>query len=554
MKQKILIFVILLSCLSPSAYSKTKDNKKDSYYFEISKNLDIFNSLFRELDLFYVDSLKPEELVRSAIDKMLAGLDPYTVYIPESELEDLKTMTTGEYGGIGSLIIKRGDKILITDPYENMPAHKNGIKAGDYIIEVDGQKVKDKTSTEVSNMLRGQPGETVTLLIERSGESKNIKKEIVREKIQIKPIDFYDVYDGMAYIHLSGFTDKSNTELKKALAELKSKNNIEGLVLDLRGNPGGIIDESVHVCNLFLPKGQEIVSTKGKDKQFDKVYKTIREPFDLEIPIVVLVNGGSASSAEIVAGALQDLDRAVIVGSRTFGKGLVQTTRPLGYEDYLKVTTAKYYTPSGRCIQAIDYEHKDSDGYAKRIPDSLTNEFKTSHGRIVRDGGGIVPDVELKEPEVVDISYRLITDYLIFDYVTEYTQKHTKIGPLENFEFTDADYEDFKKFLKDKDFTYQLRSSSILKNLKEIAKLEGYGDIAEEEFKALEEKLSPDTDKDLDAFKESIKELISIEIAKRYYFQKGEMEETLKKDDGLKKAIEILKDKEQYSSILKNNT
>ncbi len=547
LKQKILSFILLFS-LTASSFAATAE--KQDRYFEIAKNLDIFNSLFRELDLFYVDSIQSQELVRSAIDKMLLGLDPYTTYIPESEIDDLKYMATGEYGGIGSVITQRGDRIIISEPYENMPAQRAGLKAGDSLVEVDGQKVKGKTTSEVSAMLKGEPGETVTVVVERPGDKKLIKKEIIREKIMLNPVDFYEVKDGIAYIHLSSFTDKASMEVKKALVDLKAKNEVTGLVLDLRGNPGGIIDEAVNICNFFIPKGKEVLATRGKDKQFDKVYKTLREPLDIETPMVVLVDGSSASAAEIVAGALQDLDRAVIIGNRTYGKGLVQTTRPVGYEAYLKVTTAKYYTPSGRCIQAIDYEHKDKNGYAAKIADSLIHEFKTTRGRIVKDGGGVAPDITLKEPETLDISYRLVSDFLIFDYATEYCQKHPQIPSVDKFVFTDSDYEDFKQFLKSKNFTYQLRSTTVLNNLKEIAKIEGYGDIAKEEFDALANKLKPDTDKDLELLKTSIEELLSQEIVKRYYYQKGEIQQSLKNDEGLAKAIEVLKDKAEYNKIL----
>ncbi|MDR0874329.1 MAG: S41 family peptidase [Prevotellaceae bacterium] len=511
---------------------------KNDRYFEISKNLDVFNSLFRELDLFYVDTIDAKTLVRSAIDNMLEELDPYTTYIPESELKDFEYMTTGEYGGVGALIGKKGDSIIILEPYENMPAQKNDLRGGDVITEINGKRLKNTSVTDVSEMLKGQPGEVVSVTVKRAG--KSIKKSIVREKIQINAVDYSAVYNNVGYIRLSGFTDKSSEELKRALTELKAKNELKGLVLDLRSNPGGIIDEAVNICSLFVPKGTAVVSMKGRDAQRDKTYKTLSEPIEATLPLVVLVNGMSASASEIVAGALQDLDRATIVGSRTFGKGLVQSTRAVGFNDYLKVTTAKYYTPSGRCIQEIDYEHKDEDGNAKRIPDSLTHEFKTAKGRTVRDGGGIAPDTLLAEPETLNITYRLVADYLIFDYVTAYVQKHPKIAPIDEFVYTDEEYEDFKKFLKQRKFTYELKSVELLKRLKDIIKIEGYAELSETEFAALEDKLKPDTDKDLEIFKTDIKELISIEIAKRYYYQKGEIRETLKYDEGLRKALEII--------------
>jgi carboxyl-terminal processing protease len=548
MRIKIIILSVICFFAASSLQAGTP---KESRNFEISKNLDTFISLFKELDLFYVDSIQPEQLIHSAINKMLAGLDPYTTFIPESELEDLKYMTTGEYGGIGAIISERDDKIIIIEPYEDMPAQKNDLRAGDIITEINGQKLKGKTSADASSMLKGQPGEKVTVTIERFGEKKPISKEIVREKIQENPVDFYSVYDDIAYIHLSGFKDKASSELKKALVELNTKHNLKGVVLDLRGNPGGIIEESIDISNLFLPKGQIIVSTKGKDKQWDRIYKATREAWNVEIPMAVLVDEGSASASEIVAGAMQDLDRAVIIGNKTFGKGLVQTTRPITFENYLKVTTAKYYTPSGRCIQAINYENRDKNGRALKIADSLIHEFKTTNGRIVKDGGGIEPDIKLEQPEILNITYTLLTDYLIFDYATKYRQEHQHIAPAEDFVFSDEDFEDFKTFLKSKDFKYELKSSTAFKTLQEIAKLEGYDEIAKEELEALELKLQPDTDKNLEQHKQQIIELISTEIVKRYYFKQGEITEALKHDDGLKKAIEVLKDKEHYNQILK---
>ena len=540
--KRIIITVALF--LSLTGFSYASSAEKESRNFEIIKNLDIFNTLLRELDLFYVDSIKPQEIITSAINEMLMELDPYTTYIPESEIDDFKHLVTGEYGGIGALITERNGRIMITDVYENMPAQRVGLKAGDYITAIDGKRIKNVSTTEASAMLKGEPGSVVTVVVERTGE-KMLLKKLVRQKIQMSAIDYFGVHNNIGYIYLSGFTEKSAAEVKKALVEMKSKHNLKGLVLDLRGNSGGIIEEAVSISNLFLPKGKEVFSTKGKNTQWDKIYKTTREPFDADIPMVVLVDGESASASEIVAGALQDYDRAVIIGNRTFGKGLIQTTRPVGYNSYLKVTTAKYYTPSGRCIQAIDYENKSG-----RIADSLMQEFKTAHGRIVKDGGGIMPDITLKEIETLDISYRLLADFIIFDYATQYYQKHPKIESIEAFEFTDEDFENFKEYLKSKDFAYQLRSNIALKSLREIAKIEGYDDIAKEEFDALEQKLMPDTDKDLEALKPTIKRFLGAEIAKRYYYRQGELQQALKSDEGFIKAMEVLNDRELYNKIL----
>ena len=527
-----------------SLLSFSHATEKESRSFEITKNLDIFNTLLRELDLFYVDSIKPQEIITSAINEMLMELDPYTTYIPESEIDDFRHLVTGEYAGIGALITEREGRILITDVYENMPAQRVGLKAGDYITAIDGKKIKNVSTTEASAMLKGEPGSVVTVVVERTSEQMLLKK-MIRQKIQMNPVDYFGVHNGIGYIYLSGFTDKSASEVKKALVEMKSKHDLKGLILDLRGNSGGIIEEAVNISNLFLPKGKEVFATKGKNTQWDKIYKTMREPFDAEIPMVVLVDEESASASEIVAGALQDYDRAIIIGNRTFGKGLIQTTRPVGYNSYLKVTTAKYYTPSGRCIQAIDYENKSG-----RIADSLMQEFKTAHGRIVKDGGGIMPDITLKEIETLDISHRLFADFIIFDYATKYYQQNPKIESIEAFEFTDDDFEDFKQYLQSKDFTYQLRSNKALSHLREIAKIEGYDDIAKEEFDALEQKLMPDTNKDLEALKPTIKRFLGAEIAKRYYYRRGEMQQALKNDEGFLKALEVLNDKDLYNKIL----
>ena len=521
-------------------------------YFEVSKNLDIFNSLFRELDLFYVDTIDVKALVRTAVDEMLESLDPYTSYISEEEIKEFEYITTGEYGGVGAIIGKKGDSIAVIELYENMPAHKNGIQTGDVITAIGGTRIAaTETTTAVSEMLKGEPGTSVTVSVKRAGEHKEITLEIVRENIQTDAVTYYNMYDSIAYIHLSAFTDKAYSELKRAFIELKTKHNPQGLIIDLRGNAGGIVDEAVSISSLFVPKGTEIVALRGKNSQWDNVYRTLREPMDVHIPIAILVDGMSASTAEILAGALQDLDRAAIVGSRTFGKGLVQSTRPLEFNSYLKVTTAKYYTPSGRCIQEIDYGHKDGEGHAGKIADSLTREFKTAHGRIVRDGGGVAPDIEIKEQETLNITYKLLTDYLIFDFVTNYIRRHGQTPPPpDEIALSDEEYAGFKNFLQTKNFAYTLKSSEILKALKDIIKLEGYGDLSADEFAALENKLQPDTDKDLEIFKDDIKKLICIEIAKRYYFQKGEIREALKYDNGLQRAVEVLKNKAEYAKII----
>jgi carboxyl-terminal processing protease len=523
---------------------------RDTRNFEITKNLDIYHSLFRELDLFYVDSIQPEKLIRSSIDDMLEGLDPYTVYIPEDDMEDFKFMTTGEYGGIGSLISQRDGFVMISDPYEGLPAAKAGLKAGDLLIEIEGKKLKDKTVSEVSDMLKGTPGTTFTLKVKQGGTEKIVEKQLTREKITINPVAYAGIIDGdIGYIRLSGFTDKASVETEKALKDLMAQ-GAKSIVLDVRSNPGGILDEAVNIVNLFVGKGNEIVSTKGKVKQWDKVYKTTREPIAADIPLVVLVNSGSASASEIVAGAIQDLDRGVVIGTRTFGKGLVQTTRNLSYNGKLKITTAKYYIPSGRCIQALDYSHRNEDGSVGRVPDSLISEFKTKNGRLVKDGGGVMPDVSVDFDRPGNVTIALVRNYLIFDYATEFSTMNPKISPASDFKITDDDYKAFKEYVKGKDFEYTIKSEELLVDLKKMLKAEGYGDMASKELLALESVIKHDVDKDLDAFRTEISELLSQEICKRYYFQRGEVEVALNSDVVITKAKEVIRSGKDYRKIL----
>ena len=544
-KFDIKYFLVLFFALFFSAISFSQSRRN----FEVSKNLDIYSSLLRELDLFYVDTVQIDKIVKSSIDKMLAELDPYTTYIPENETNDLRFMTTGEYGGVGSVITARKDgSIIFSEPYEGMPADKAGIKAGDILLEVDGIKLNGKSTVEVSQMLRGQPGTVVKVKFQHYGDTKYVIKEFTREKIQINPVAYYGIVgENTGYISLTQFTDKAVDEVKKAMLDLKKKHQITSLILDLRDNPGGIIDEAVKIANLFLPKSQLIVSTKGKVRQWDSEYRCANEPVDAEIPLVVLINGNSASASEIVAGAVQDLDRGVLVGARTFGKGLVQSTRELSYKAYLKVTTAKYYTPSGRCIQSVDYSHRNEDS----IPKNEVGEYKTRGGRLVTDGGGITPDVEISDNRKISITYYLYAENMISEFASEYVRKHKKIASPEEFELSDADYEDFKQFLKNNNFAYKLKSTELLKRLKELAEIEGYGEIASEDFNALEKTLSPNIEKDVELFKKDIVQLLGEEIVKRYYYQKGAIRYQLRNDTELEKALEILNDKERYDNFLK---
>jgi len=521
-------------------------------HFETSKQLDIFNALVKELDMFYVDTIDAKTTIRNGIDYMLSKLDPYTNYYPEEEMSDFKFMTTGEYAGIGAIITQRDGKVYISDPYEGMPAALAGLQAGDEILEIDGESLVGKTSTHASEKLKGQPNTIVKIKYQRPGEKKPQVVNITRKRIHIDPVKYYGVVkDSIGYIYFSNFTDQSAAEVKAVFEDLKKNQHITSLILDIRDNPGGLMNDAIQLVNMFVPKGEVVLSTKGKLKQWDRIYRTTQEPVDSEIPLVLLVNRGSASSSEIVAGALQDLDRAVVVGTRTFGKGLVQGSRELPYNGSIKITTSKYYIPSGRCIQAIDYSHRNPDGSVATVPDSLTSIFQTSKGREVRDGGGINPDFVVEAKKTPSIIYYLISEYIFFDFATEYKQAHQTIPPVAEFFITDEDYRQFKTFVKGKNFDYDRQSGKAITALKETMEFEGYMDIASEEFKALEDKLKPDLDRDLDLYKDIISKYLAQEIVKRYYYQKGEILEALKDDPDLEKAIEILSNKALYNETLK---
>ena len=466
-------------------------------------------------------------------------------------MEDYRFMTTGQYGGIGSLIRKDGDYIVITEPYEGFPAQKNDIRAGDVILEIEEQSIKGKSTSDVSEMLKGQPKTIVKLKLKRHGTTVPIEKNIEREEIKIPAVSYYTVInDSVGYINLSYFTVSAYMEVKKVLIELKEKHGITSIIVDLRGNPGGLLIEAVNITNLFVPKSEIIVSTKGKVKDWDKDYVAVMPPVDTQIPIVLLVNSGSASASEIIAGAVQDLDRGVVIGQRTFGKGLVQTTRPLSYNAKLKITTAKYYTPSGRCIQALDYTHRNSDGSVGKIPDSLITEFKTKNGRSVYDGGGITPDITLELEQLSNLSSSLFEKNLIFDFATEYSSKHFTIPAVSEFAITDEIYNELLVFLNSKDFDYTTQSEEELKKLTESAKKEKYYELVKNEIELLKTKLAHDKNKDLQVFKVEIKQLLFEEIISRYYFQKGRLQALLKDNPAINKAIAVLKDKTLYNSIL----
>jgi len=520
--------------------------------FEISKNLEILTSLYKELNTNYVDGANPSELMKTGIDAMLDKLDPYTVFIPESEIEDYRFMTTGEYGGIGSLIHKQGDYIIISEPYENAPAQKSGLKAGDKILKINDKTASGKSVEDVSAILKGQPGTSFKLVIERAGEPKPLTFEIVREKITVDPVPYYGMLEGggIGYIKLNSFTQTASADVKKALLDLKAKNNITGLVLDLRDNGGGLLTEAVNIVNLFVKRNELVVSTKGKQKDKNRSYKTNMEPVDLNIPLTVLVNGNSASASEIVAGALQDLDRAVIVGRRTYGKGLVQNVFPLSYNTQVKITVAKYYIPSGRCIQEIDYAHKDAKGNFDNIPDSLITAYKTLHGRTVYDGKGILPDVATDSSRLSTVSYNLITKYILFDYATQYAATHSTIAPASTFRLSDVDYNDFVAFTEKKGFDFQTVAERELETVKKAAMYENCWDAVKPQYDSMLEAITQHKKKDLIENKSEISVILEEEIVSRYYYQKGRILSSLSEDPELKSATEVLNNAAVYTSIL----
>ena len=522
----------------------------DDRNFQIAKNLEIFNSIVKELDMFYVDTIDPNKTIREGIDNMLYSLDPYTVYYPENDQDELEMMLKGSYGGIGSIIRYKPELkyTMIVEPYEGMPAAESGLKPGDLLLEIDGKDLKG--NSDVSTLLRGQVNTSFKLKVKRPGVKDPLEFTIVRRSIQMPTIPYYAMMDNqVGYINLNSFSGNPSKDFKKAFLDLK-KQGITSLVIDIRDNGGGLLEQAVEIANYFLPRGKVIVTTKGKVKQASSTYKTLREPLDLDIPIAVLVNSGTASASEILSGALQDLDRAFIIGNRTFGKGLVQVPRSLPYGGNMKVTTSKYYIPSGRCVQAIDYKHRNEDGSVGTIPDSLTSVFHTAAGREVRDGGGVTPDITIKQERLPNIVYYLLRDDLIFDYATDYCLKHPTIASAEDFKLTDADYEEFKKKVKAADFKYDQQSEKILKTLKEAAEFEGYMSEASDEFKALEKKLNHNLDRDLDYFSKDIKEILALEIVKRYYYKRGAIIEQLKGDKGMEEAVKVLTSPERYKEIL----
>ena len=538
------VMAVLIAVLTLSSVS-VKDKE-----FQIIKNMDIFYKLFQELNYFYVDETDPEKLIQDGINGMLNSLDPYTSFIPESELDDFAFMTTGRYGGIGALIRTAGKNTLIAEPYENFPAHKAGLMAGDTILEIDNKSISGLNIKQVSERLKGEPDTKVKITVQRPGQDKKMVFNVVRKEIKIDNVPYFGMINNYTgYIYLSNFTQDASEEVKNAVKNLKEQ-GAKGIILDLRSNPGGLLIEAVRIANIFVDKNVEIVSTHGKVKNWDKSYLTENKPVDTEISVAVLVNRGSASASEIVAGAIQDLDRGVIIGQRTFGKGLVQTTRPLKYNTRLKVTTAKYYIPSGRCIQAIDYSNRNEDGSVGTIPDSLISEFETRNGRKVYDGGGISPDIPVERKLYKRITSIIHSKGFIFDYATVFRVKNENIPSVDKFEITDEIYNDFKNFMAEKNFEYETESDLALKNLIEKAKNEKYYDKSKDAFENLEDKLDHDLNADLDLVRSEVSALLKQEIIGRYYFQKGQIRCGIMDDEYVDEAIRILSDQAHYDSLL----
>ena len=561
MRRNIFISIVIL-LLGTGAFAQEKQNN-----FEISKSIDIYNSLLRELNLNYVDEINPAELNEAAIDAMLSRLDPYTVFIPESEIESYKLMTTGEYGGIGALIQYDGEYVRISDPYEGWPAQKAGLQAGDVILEVNGVDTHKKNTEQVSELLKGQPGTDVTIKIRRYGSDKPLTKTLKREKVKIDNIPYATVFDnGIGYVSFSSFTKNAANEMKQHILDMKKDHDLKGLIIDIRGNGGGLLNEAVDIVNLFIPKGQPVVSTKGKAHNAGSLYTTNNKPIDEQLPLAILVDGGSASASEILSGAIQDYDRGVVIGQRTFGKGLVQNILPLTYNTQMKVTVAKYYIPSGRCIQEIDYskngKRKTENGKlgndtlnapvaTPATPDSLGKPFKTAAGRTVYEGHGIMPDVKMELPKYAPVTAYLYAKNLIFDYATKFVSEHKSIAPAKEYRIDDATYNDFMNFVKEKGFSYTTESEKKLAELMKMAKEENYFESIAPLMKALEQQLKADKENDLIKNRKDIEDLLRLEIVGRYYYQVGRIIASLENDDELQKAFEILLDKQQYESILR---
>lgn len=534
-KSTIIAFFLLVSF--QCVFSQLSENER----FDVTKHLDVYNSIVKELNLHYVDSLDMKDLGLNNINALTSSLDPYTTYIPEEDMLDFQFQTTGEYGGIGSIISMKDGQVIVLEPYEGMPADVMGLQPGDVILEIDGVSMKDQTTLYASERLKGLPNTIVKVKIQRIGEKKPREISITRKRIHVDQVAYYTVLEGgVGYIHLSGFMTESAQSVKAALLDLTQNHHINSLIFDVRDNGGGSVDECLEMLNFFLPKGELLLSMRGKSKQMDRTYRSTQEPLEPTLPLAVLVNHNSASASEIFSGAIQDLDRGIIIGQRTYGKGLVQSTRPLPYNGQLKLTISKYYIPSGRCIQAINYAKRNEDGSLSAIPDSLTNVFYTAKGRPVKDGGGILPDIVMDKDTIPTMLYYMEGDLIFFDFVSQWRQSHPKISSPADFEVTDELYEEFKEFVKKKDFTYDRQSEKVMASLKRIMEFEGYMDTASEEFQALENKLKPNLDGDLERHKDEISYWLGKQIMKQYYYNKGAIIYSLKMDEEVKRAIKEL--------------
>ena len=548
--KKVLISLLMVLLAAPAFAQIDRDHD-----FKTAKNMDIFNSIYKNLDLMYVDTLDAEEVVGNGIKAMLGSLDPYTTYYPEEKVNELKNMLTGKYAGVGAVVRYNFQlqRVCISEPYENMPAAEVGLKKGDIILSIDNEDMTNKDVAYVSDHLRGDPGTSFIIKVKRPSTGKTLKMKITRRTIQMPFLPYYGMLEGgFGYINFNSFTDNCAKDVRRAFIDLK-KQGAKGLVFDLRNNGGGSVSEAVSIINMFLPKGKTVLKMQGKLQRSNKEYKTSVEPVDSVMPMVVLVNGNSASASEIMSGSLQDYDRAIILGTRTYGKGLVQTTMDLPYNGQMKLTTAKYYIPSGRCVQALNYKHAKG-GYVEHVPDSLTKVFYTANGREVRDGGGVKPDVEVKPDSLPNIAFYLAgardSNEVMLNYEVDYIAKHPTIAPAKDFALTDADYDEFKARVLKADFKYDRETEKYLKDLEKLAKFEGYYDDAKPEFEALKKKLSHNVAKDLDYNKEYIKQLLENEIVAAYYFQAGAIQNSLRYDKQIKEAVKLLNSPEEYGKIL----
>jgi carboxyl-terminal processing protease len=540
--------------LSATAFFFIRATTADPY-FEISKNLDIYTNLFKELNSFYVDPIEPGKLVKTGVDAMLQELDPYTNFITEADIEEYEFMTTGKYGGIGANMQRKGDDIFVADVYENSPAHIAGLHPGDLVEAIDGQLLKGKSVDDLGSLLKGSPGTQLKMKVKDAYTQISSEKLITRGEIEISSVPYAGLVgpqNNIAYVRLTQFTQQCGNMVKDAYDSLKKvQPSLKGLVLDLRNNPGGLLDEAVNICNIFVDKGQPVVSTKYKIPEMDKEYKTTLPAWNKDLPLTVLVNKSSASASEIVAGTIQDLDRGVIIGERSYGKGLVQVTRPLGFKSHLKLTVARYYTPSGRCIQALDYTHRNADGSVGLIADSLKKTFKTRGGRNVLSGGGVSPDVTVTDEPMSMVAVTLYSKNYVFDYATEYASKHPTIADPTKFALTESEFEQFAKWLENKDFSYKTETELQLDSLKKIALKEKYFDNAKAEFDALKNKLAHDKKQDLLKHKEQVRHVLESEIASRYYYTRGRMAQGMQYDKELEKAVALINSPAEYTNLLK---